>query len=118
MLSVAITTRTGAIDAINQTTIVPITAVNYSNDNGRKFKQSLFAAAKSVPSTIGGGAHVHLYVLMDAVSYNIRTTVSYTEATNPGTVTLNPGADAVALAQEKVNQSIAAKLFHTQDTLS
>ena len=73
MSSVAIVTRTGAIDAINQATIFPITSVDYPNYNGRKFKRSLFAAAKSVPSTIGGGAHGHLYILMDATSYDMRT---------------------------------------------
>ena len=115
MSSVAIATRTGEIDAINQTTIVPITSVKYSNDDGRKFKRSLFVAAKAVPSTIGGGAHCHLYVLMDAASYNAHTTESYTEAMKPGTVTFILGADAVALAQEKVNHPVAAKLFRTQE---
>ena len=52
---------------------------------------------------------------MDAELYNERTTESYTEATNPVTVTFGPGADAVALAQEKVNHSFAAGIFHTQE---
>ena len=52
---------------------------------------------------------------MDAESHTERTTESYTEATNPGTVTFIPGSDAVALAQEKVNHSVAAELFHTQE---
>ena len=52
---------------------------------------------------------------MDAASYNGRTDESYTEATNPGTVKFSPGADAVALAQEKVNHSVVAKIFHTQE---
>ena len=115
MLSVAIATRTGAIDAINQATIVPITSVDYSNDDGRKFKRSHFSAAKAVPSTIGGEAHGHLYILMDAVLYNVRTTMNCKEAVNPGAVTFSPGADAVALSQEKVNHSVAAELFHTQE---
>ena len=115
MSSVAITTRTGAIDAINRTTIFPVPSVEYSHDDGQKFKRSLFAAEKSIPSTIGGGAHGHLYVLMYAASYNVRTTVSYTKATNPETVTFSPGADAFALAQEKVNHSVTAELFHTQE---
>ena len=59
--------------------------------------------------------HGHLYVLMDASMYNERTTKSYTDARNPGTVTFVPGADDVALAQEKVNHSVAAELFHTQE---
>ena len=83
MSSVAIATITGAIDAINRARIVPITSVDYSNVDGRKFKQSLFAAEKAVPSTIGGGAHGHLYVLMDTASYNMRTAVNYTDVTNP-----------------------------------
>ena len=115
MSSVAIATRTGEIDAINRTTIIPIPAVEYSNDDGRKFKRSLYAAAKAVPSTIRGGAHGHLNFLMDASLYTERTTESYTEATNPGNITFSQGADAVALAQEKENHSVAAELFHTQE---
>ena len=82
MSLVAIATRTGAINAINRATIIPITSVDYSNDKGRKFKRLLFAAKKSVPSTIRGGANGHLYVLMDNVSYNVHTTMNYTKAKN------------------------------------
>ena len=52
---------------------------------------------------------------MDASLYTERTTESYTEATNPGNITFSQGADAVALAQEKENHSVAAELFHTQE---
>ena len=52
---------------------------------------------------------------MDAASYNAHTTESYTEDTNPGKFTFSPGADAVALAQDKVNHSVTAELFHTQE---
>ena len=52
---------------------------------------------------------------MDNASYNVRTNISYTKATNPGTVTFVPGADAVALSQEKVNHYVAAELFQTQE---
>jgi hypothetical protein len=111
----AIATRSAAEKAITSCDIVAIQSTEYTEEEARKLKRSLVAAAKGVPTTVGGGAHGHVYLLESAAEYAKRVAAGYTEAPAPTGVIYTDGDTGAALAQEKEDAVAKAETYHTQE---
>jgi hypothetical protein len=111
----AIATRSAAEKAITSCDIVAIQSTEYTEEEARKLKRSLVAAAKGVPTTVVGGAHGHVYLLESAAEYAKRVAAGYTEAPAPTGVIYTDGATGAALAQEKEDAVAKAETYHTQE---
>ena len=72
--------RNSARNAITDAEIKEITNVEYTGEETRRWKHSIVAAAKNIPTKIGGrkGAHGHTYIVETNTAFNIRS------STNPG----------------------------------
>ena len=68
-VSLAITTRMAAKAAIDSCAFNSIDSTDYSKDNIRRFKRTLVAATKVVPSLVGGSVHGHIYLLESNARY-------------------------------------------------
>ena len=111
----AIATRSAAEKAITSCDFVAIKSTEYTEEEARALKRSLVAAAKGVPTTVGGGAHGHVYIIKDTAEYAKRVPAGYTEAPAPTGITYTTGATGAALAQEKEDAVAAAETYHTQE---
>ena len=76
--------------AVKNAVIVPITSVGYNSETFRKFSRSITNAVHSLPSTIVGGSHGHIFLLEDVTTYTARTgETGYTKAAHPVLSTIN-----------------------------
>ena len=71
LVSFTITTRMAAKAAIDSCAFNSIDSTKYSQDDVRRFKRTLVAAAKAVPSLVGGGVHGHTYLLESNTRYQL-----------------------------------------------
>ena len=111
----AITTRSAAEKAITFYDIVAIKSTEYTKEEARALKRFLVAAAKGVPTTVGGGAHSHIYLIKNTAEYAKRVPTGYTKAPAPIGITYTSGATGAALAQEKEDAVAASETYHTQE---
>ena len=112
----AIATRSAAEKAITCCDIVTIQSTKYMEEEARALKRSLVAATKSVPTTVGGGAHGHIYLLESVTEYTAKgVDAGYTKAPAPTGITFTTGATAAVLTQEKENAVDKAETYHTQE---
>ena len=101
--------------AISSCTFNSINSTEYLEDNVRKFKGTVVAAAKSVPLLLGGGVHGHVYLLENDPWYQVQTGSAFTEAQRPSKITFSSGANNSVLVQEKVNHATEEETYHTQE---
>ena len=81
--STNIATRNAAEAAVLKAIVTPITSVEFNDKLCRKFKRSIINAAPAVRSSIGGGAHGHIYLTEDQAKYTAHTGgTGYTKATH------------------------------------
>ena len=72
----AIAARSAAEKAITSCNIIAIRSTEYTKEEARALKRSLVAAAKSVPTTVGRGAHSHIYLLESVAVYTAKRVVA------------------------------------------
>ena len=115
----AITTRNAAENAITNRVVRAITSTAYTDEEAREFKNSLIAAARDVPTRLGGGAHGHTFLLETQAEHHrrTRTATDYAEATLPAELTYTgTNADAAwKIAQLKNDQAVREEQYHTQE---
>ena len=68
-----------------------------------------------MPTTVGGGAYGHIYLIENAAEYAKRVPAGYTEAPAPTGITYTNGATDAALAQEKEDAVAASETYHIQE---
>ena len=83
----------------------------------RKLQKELYANARAVDSTLGGGAHGHLGVIMPAATYLARATVPYVAPAHPGPQAAH-GANAtqaqITEANRAYDRSLEVFKLHTK----
>ena len=113
--STSIATRNAAEEAISKAVIVHIPGTDFNSEDFRKFKRSTLNAARAVPSTVGGGAHGHIYLLEDDAAYNARAGVGYTEAVHPGAIDYTGATSNAQIARVKDTHVTDVERFNTQE---
>ena len=113
--STSIATRNAAEEAIGKAVIVHIPSTDFNSEEFRKFKRSVLGAARAVPSTVGGGAHGHIYLLEDDAAYNARAGVGYTEAVHPGAIDYTGATSNAQIARVKDTHVTDVERFNTQE---
>ena len=113
--STSIATRNAAEDAVSKAIIAHISSTDFNREDFRKFKRSALNAARAVPSSIGGGAHGHIFLLEDAAAYIARTGVGYTEAVRPGPVDYTGATTNAQIARVKDTRLANVETFNTQE---
>ena len=112
----AITTRLAAEKATTCCGIVSIQSTGYTEEEACALKRSLVAAAKSVPTMVGGGAHGHIYLLESVAEYTAkRVDAGYTKLPAFTGITFTSGATAAVLAQKKETAVAKAEICHIQE---
>ena len=113
--STSIATRNAAEEAIGKAVIVHIPSTDFNSEEFRKFKRSVLGAARAVPSTVGGGAHGHIYLLEDDAAYNARAGVGYTKAVHPGPIDYTGATTNAQIARVKDTRASDVETFNTQE---
>ena len=109
----SIATRNSARNAITNAEIKEITNVKYTGEEARRWKHSIVAAAKNIPTKIVGraGAHRHTYIVKTDTAFTTRSGANLAPAVNPGGLTYTPGIIAenqsVTMAQERKDHTVA-----------
>ena len=120
----AIATRNAAKNAIIESDIHAITDVEYSGEDVRKWKRSITAAAKNIPSKAGGhgGAHGHACLAETITQFRVQAGVNSTVATNPGLIVFTTGvapeSRSITMAQEQEDHEVGLETFYTQEGVS
>ena len=120
----AIATQNAVKNAILESDIHAITDVEYSGEDARKWKRSITAVAKNIPSKAGGaaGAHGHTYVAKTNAQFLMRASVNPTLAVNPGRLTFTHGIAAelhsITMSQEQEDHEVGLEAFNTQEGVS
>ena len=65
----ATTTRNIAYSAIMDQEVQRLTSAEYTTKDFIEFEKDVTMAAKSVPSTLGGGEHGHSWLVKDTAGY-------------------------------------------------
>jgi len=63
-----IATRSAAEAAVTKAVVTPIDAVDYNLEDFRKSNRTVVNAACAVPSSVGGGANGHIFLLETAAA--------------------------------------------------
>ena len=119
----SIATRNAARNAITDAEIIQIEDAEFSGEVARRWKHSIVAASKNVPTKIAGaaGAHGHTYLLETCLAFNRRAGKNPRPATNPGalnyTTGVVPEARSITMAQERENHEVNLEAFHTQEVM-
>ena len=117
----SIATQNSARNAITDTEIIEITNVEYTGEEARRWKHSIVAAARNIPTKIVGraGAHEHMYIVETNTTFTTRYGTNPAPAVNPGGLTYTPGENTenqlVTMAQDCKDHEVALKAFHTQE---
>ena len=113
----AIATRNAAENAIASRVVRSITSTAYTDEEAREFKSSLIAAARHVPTRLGGGAHGHTFLLETQAEHRrrTRTTTDYIEATLPAELSYTGANTAAEIAQRKSDHAVREEQYHTQE---
>ena len=113
----AIATRSAAENAIANSVVRTITGTAYTDEEAREFKNSLIAAARDVPTRLGGGAHGHTFLLETQAEHHRRTgtETDYVEATLPAALDYTGADSAGAIAQRKNDHAVREEQYHTQE---
>ena len=70
-------------------------------------KNELIANASSVPTTLGGGNHIYLGIILTPAKYrHVTTTYPFTRPPNPGVLVPNPVGIAAQIASAENNHGL------------
>ena len=112
------TTRNIAKNAIKSQRIVRISTTDYDLEAFKKHKKSILAAAKPVPTALGGGQHVHAYLVNDTAELQELTgndNMIQAPIPHPGSVPNIQGADSHATIALKTSQkAVELDTYYTQ----
>ena len=112
----SIATQSAAKAAVATAVIVPINNVEYNLETCRKFSRTLFNAARTAPSPIGGGSNGHVYLLESVTEYTTRMGgTNYTKSVHPGAIDFTGATANTQLARVKETRVTNLENFHTQE---
>jgi hypothetical protein len=103
--------RTDIHDEIRKETVTKIHGQPTSHDL-TQLEKEIIAILANIPTTLGGGNHGHVGVIMDPVDYNTMTTgIDFVNPANPGiypaNLALNAAAETRARAEAKQKELIS-----------
>ena len=109
-----IATRSAAEAAVTKAVVVPISGVDYTLEDYRKFLLSVNNAARALPTTIGGGNHGHIFLLESHAAYTTRTSgTDYTKAAHPGAINFTGATTNAQIARAKDVHATSLETYNT-----
>ena len=117
----SIATRNVARNAIIEAEIKQINDVEYSSKTARRWKHSIVAAAKNIPTKIAGaaGGYGHTYLVETTAQFHTQSVENAASVTNPGGLTYSTGVPAdsrsTTMAQERTDHEVAVEAYRTQE---
>ena len=112
----AIATRLAAEKAATSATVAAIQGTNYNEDHFRAIRRAVINSARNIPSTIGGGAHGHTFLLESNAEHRTRTGgTGYTEATAPDPLDFTNVTTNVGIARVREAKAAKVETYNTQE---
>ena len=111
-----IATRSAAEAGVTKAVVTPIDAVDYNLEEFRKFNRTVVNAARAVPSSAGGGANGHIFLLETVAAYTTRTGgTCYTKAVQPGPIDFTGSTTNAQIARVKETRAADLETHNTQE---
>jgi len=101
---------------VTKAVVTPINTVDYNLEVFRKFNHTVVNAARAVPSSVGGGANGHIYLLETDAAYTTRTDgTGYTEAGQPGPIDFTGSTTNAQIVRVKETRATDLETHNTQE---